>query len=302
MAADAPRWRVGVDGGGSGTRARLTGADGAILGFGSAGPSGLGQGVPQAWRHVGLAIAAAFEAAGLTLPSPSEIALGLGLAGAGVSAQRAAFLAADPGYALCRLETDAVTQLIGAHRGQAGIVVACGTGSVAAVRTANGDVRQVGGWGFPVGDEGSGAWLGLRAVQHAQAVLDGRSAAGALSAAVQRTVGSDAAAVLCWCAAAGQGAYAGLAPAVFAAAAAGDAHAAGLLQEAAAELARLVAAIDGTAAAGPVLPVVVVGSVGERLAVRWPDVLRQRIVAAAGDSAEGALQLLQPEVATGPHP
>ncbi len=190
------RWRVGVDGGGTGTRARLQGDDDRVLGYGSAGPSGLGQGVAQAWRHVGQAVAAAFDSAGLALPASSQIALGLGLAGAGVPAHHAAFLAADPGYALCRLETDATTQLIGVHGGRPGIVVACGTGSVAAVRTADGSVRQVGGWGFPVGDEGSGAWLGLRAVQQAQAVLDGRSHASVLSAAVLATLGYDAASVL----------------------------------------------------------------------------------------------------------
>ena len=297
MARVTASWWVGVDGGGTGTRARLQGADGRVLGSGSAGASGLGQGVAQAWRHVDQAVAAAFEDAGLALPPPAQIALGLGLAGAGVPAQRAAFLAADPGYALCRLETDATTQLIGVHGGRAGIVVACGTGSVAAVRMVDGGVRQVGGWGFPVGDEGSGAWLGLRAVQQAQAVLDGRSAAGALSVAVYRAVGSNAAAVLSWCAAAGQGAYAGLAPLVFTAAEAGDAHAVGLLQQAAAELARLVTAIDNAAAGGPVLPIAVVGGVGERLVTRWPAALRQRIVAASGDSADGALRLLQSNAA-----
>lgn len=291
---------MGVDGGGTGTRARVQDTDGRVLGFGNAGPSGLGQGVAQAWGHVGQAVAAAFDAAGLALPPPSQIAIALGLAGAGVPSQRAAFLAADPGYALCRLETDATTQLIGVHGGQPGIVIACGTGSVAAVRSEDESVRQIGGWGFPVGDEGSGAWLGLHAVQHAQSVLDGRAKASALSAAVLDAVGKDAAAVLIWCATAGQGAYAGLAPLVFTAAEAGDAQAGALLERAAQELTRLVAAIDGesatpntaTSAASPGLPIVVVGSVGERLAARWPEALRQRIVRPVGDSADGALQLL----------
>ena len=238
------RWRVGVDGGGTGTRVRLQAADGSTVGCGSAGPSGLGQGVAQAWHHVEQAVAAAFDAAGLAPALPGETALGLGLAGAGVPSQRAAFLAADPGYALCLLETDATTQLIGVHGGQPGIVIACGTGSVGAVRAVDGSMRQVGGWGFPVGDEGGGAWLGLRAMQQAQAVLDGRSPAAALSAAVLAVVGTDAAALLAWCARAGQGSYAMLAPLVFNAAEAGDPLAAVLLDQAAAELARLVAAID----------------------------------------------------------
>lgn len=290
--ATRARWLVGVDGGGSGTRARLRRGDGTVLGFGSAGPSGLSQGIPQAWCHVTMAIAGAFEQAGLSLPPPPAIALGLGLAGAGVPSLRAAFLAADPGYAHCVLDTDAATQLNGVHAGRHGIVVACGTGSVAAVRDAQGRTRQVGGWGFPVGDEGSGAWLGLRALQHAQAVLDGRSPAGELSTRVLSAVGIDTAAVLAWCAMAGQAAYATLAPRVFEADAAGDSHAQLLLHHAADELARLVAAIDQHSPAAAALPIAVVGSIGERLVTRWPESLRRRVVEPAGDSADGAWRLL----------
>ena len=161
---------AGVDGGGTGTRVRLQGWAGPTpkraphrtLGQGEAGPSGLGQGAEPAWRHVMQALAAAFQHAGLPPSPPADIALGLGLAGAGVAAQRAAFLQADPGFALCVLDNDGVTQLLGAHGGAAGIVVAAGTGSVAAACDEAGHVRQCGGWGHPVGDEGSGAWLGLQ--------------------------------------------------------------------------------------------------------------------------------------------
>ncbi|HLO96322.1 MAG TPA: hypothetical protein VK195_18595, partial [Burkholderiaceae bacterium] len=48
----AVRYHVGVDGGGTGTRVKLADAAGHVLGQGEAGPSALGQGVPQAWRHI----------------------------------------------------------------------------------------------------------------------------------------------------------------------------------------------------------------------------------------------------------
>ncbi|MDE2371495.1 MAG: ATPase, partial [Burkholderiales bacterium] len=177
-------FHVGVDGGGSGTRACLQDAAGRALGRGEAGPSGLSQGVEQAWRHVDAALAAAFAAAGIDRPPCGAIAIGLGLAGANVERLRGAFLAADPGYAACRLDNDAIAMLVGAHAGGAGIVVAAGTGSVAVAQDALGGRRLIGGWGFPAGDEGSGAWLGLEAVRLAQAAVDGRAAASALAAAV----------------------------------------------------------------------------------------------------------------------
>ncbi len=288
------RHLVGVDGGGSGTRARVQDLQGRLLGEGQAGPSGLGQGIVQAWRHVEQALDAAFAGAGLLVPPRASIALGLGLAGASVAEQRAAFLAGDPGYARCVLDTDAVTQLVGAHAGRPGLVVASGTGSVAAARYADGRVRLAGGWGFPVGDEGSGAWLGLRAMQHAQAVLDGRQVPGPLSQAILAATGPEAQHVQAWCAHAGQHAYAQLAPRVFAAAEQGDAHAEALLQRAADELARLVPALD---AAPEPLPVVMRGSIGELLAPRWPAALRARLVPPQGDSADGALYLLKSALA-----
>jgi glucosamine kinase len=281
---------VGVDGGGTGTRARLQDRQGHTLGFGSAGPSGLGQGVAQAWRHVERAVAAAFDAGGLQVAARDRIGLGLGLAGAGVPAQRASFLVSDPGYAVCLLETDAAAQLAGAHGGRPGLVVACGTGSVAAARYADGTTRQVGGWGFPVGDEGSGAWLGLRAMQIAHAVVDRRAESSPLAELIFDAVGRDPDALLAWCAGAGQAAYATLAPQVFAAAERGDANAVALLQTTADELARLV---DALQLGQEPLPIVIVGSVGERLGPYWSEAIRERVVPAAGDGADGALHLLR---------
>jgi glucosamine kinase len=300
----AVAWCVGVDGGGSGTRARLQTPDGSVRGQGTAGPSGLSQGVEAAWRQVRQAIAVAFADAGFDgggsgadgrvsaggqPPPPSRIALSLGLAGAGVASQRDAFLAADPGYACCLLHTDAMTLLAGAHSGRAGIVVAAGTGSVAARLDTQGQVAQCGGWGFPVGDEGSGAWLGLRAMQAAHRALDGRQASGPLAERVLKAIGSDAAALLAWCAKAGQHGYAQLAPLVFDAAGAGDPAAEDLLQAAAEELGRLALALQPS----PPLPIVVGGSVGVRLHSRWPDALLAHVVPAAGDSCDGALRLLR---------
>ncbi len=291
--AAALPFRVGVDGGGTGTRVRLQDASGRTLGQGAAGPSGLSLGTVQAWQHVQQAIVAAFESAGMTWPAPGTVALGLGLAGAEVAALRQDFLAASPGYALGLLENDGITQLAGAHAGRPGIVVSAGTGAVAAAKYADGSLRRCGGWGWPAGDEGAGSWLGLHAVRALQNALDGRTPAGPLTLAVAGAIGPDAAAVQAWAAQADQSACAQLAPLVFAAAEQGDAQADALLQAAATELARLAEALSAPGAAASDLPIVLNGSIGSRLAARWPAALRARLVKPAGDSADGALQLLR---------
>lgn len=290
------RYLVGIDGGGSGTRARLADAQGRVLGSGRAGPSALGQGVAQAWHHIGQAVDAAFAAAGLARAPEGDIALGLGLAGLERPARRDEFIAADPGFACCAVFSDAQTTLRGAFGSGAGIVVAVGTGSIGLARARDGSQRRVGGWGFPAGDEGSGAWMGLRAMHVAQAALDGREPAGPLAREVWRLAGGDADALLRWCENAGQHAYAQLAPAVFAAARDGDPAAAALLDAAAGEIADHVTALSRGPGADDDLPLVLAGGIGERLRDRLPPALRARCVAPLGDSADGALALLRDQL------
>lgn len=297
LALQDVRYLIGVDGGGTGTRVRIRDrADGRTIGGGQSGPSGLSQGHAQAWRHVAQAIAGAFAGAGIALPPPQRCALGLALAGAERSSQRVAFIAGNPGYALCLLENDALGALRGAYVGGPGRVVAAGTGSVAAARYADGSTRLIGGWGFPIGDEGSGAWLGMRAVQLAQAAMDGRCAAGALAHTVWALVGSQPSVLLDWCVQAGQAAFASLAPAVFETAAA-DPRAAALLEEAAGELALLARALEAGADS---LPLVVYGSIGERLIDRLPADLRAQCVPPAGDAIDGAFHRLREALAAAP--
>jgi glucosamine kinase len=282
-----------VDGGGTGTRVRLMSAGGRrVLGSGQAGPSALGQGIAQAWQNIGVALAASFADARLATLPAAQVALGLGLSGAEVAPWRAQFLAADPGYAHCALASDATALLLGAHAGGAGVIVIGGTGSVGMQRTRDGTVHKVGGWGFGLGDEGSGAWLGQQAVQHLTRVMDGRAAPAALAAALQREVGSHPAQVIAWCrdSAHGQEAHGRLAQLVFCAAEQGDAAAEALLQRASQELAALVRALDRQA---PDLPVVASGSIAERLVPRWPAELRQRVVPPKGDAFDGACTLLR---------
>ena len=120
-APSKPRHLIGIDGGGTGTRARLMAADGRVLGRGAAGPSGLAHGIDAAWAQIGLALSRACEAAGMVEPpAPADCAIGLGLAGANVRALADAFVRAAPAYAGLVLDSDAYTALLGAHGGGPG--------------------------------------------------------------------------------------------------------------------------------------------------------------------------------------
>jgi glucosamine kinase len=277
---------IGVDGGGSGTRALVHRLHGEAVGTGEAGPSALQQGVPQAWQNVLLAIRRAFEAGGLAVPPWPRCVLAAGLSGVSHAPWRDAFLARDPGFARLAAETDSYTMLLGAHGGQPGAILIAGTGSVAEALRADGSRATVGGWGFRVDDEGSGGWLGLQAVRHGLAAFDGRANPGPLARRVWMHCGDERATLQEWCGSAGQFEFAQLARAVFDCEGS-DPAAAGLLAQATLALEELALAIDPRGR----LPLAVHGSIAERLAPRMRPFVRSRIVAAQAGAAEGALML-----------
>jgi glucosamine kinase len=289
------RYVIGIDGGGMGTRARLTRADGEVLGFAHAGPSALGQGVQQAWNNVSQAIERSFHVANVQAWQPEECAVGLGLAGAIVAKHKRDFMEAANRFGKVELASDGYTTLLGAHGGRPGVIVAAGTGSIGEALRDDGEHISVGGWGYPVGDEGSGAWIGMRAMREAQLASDGRVPAGSLVHAIWSVAGESREALLAWGERAGQHAYAALAPLVFDTEAT-DTKAAQLLDDAARALDGIAHALDPDGR----LPLVVSGSIGARLQGRLAPSIRALLVEPAGDSVDGAIRLIRTQLeATG---
>ena len=285
---------IGVDGGGTGTRVRLAHnalLDGTLarteIAQGHGGPSGLGLGIERAWSAIDDAIEQAFALGGIARPAPGRTAIGLGLAGVHNKGWALAFTEANPGYAALVLETDAFTTLMGAHGGKPGAIVAIGTGSVGEALLPDGRRREVGGWGFPSGDEAGGAWIGLRAINHVQQVLDGRRTGGAFAEAVMHACGGRRDAVQAWLGKATQTAYASLAPLVLRHAE--DPVARAILHDAGREVAAIARALDpdGT------LPLALCGGLGLALRPWLPSELAARAHAPAGDSAAGALRMTE---------
>jgi N-acetylglucosamine kinase-like BadF-type ATPase len=76
---------------------------------------------------------------------------------------------------------DALIALEAGAPGAPGIVVIAGTGSIAYGRNADGQAARAGGWGYVLGDEGSGYWLGRQALRAVVRSADGRGPATALA-------------------------------------------------------------------------------------------------------------------------
>ncbi len=278
---------IGVDGGGTGTRVRLARVDGTELAQGASGPSGLSLGIDAAWQAVEDAVAKAFAAAALPRPASARMAIGLGLAGVHNPQWAAQFAAANPGYASMRLENDAFTTLMGAHQGNPGTIVAIGTGSVGQALLADGSQREVGGWGFPSGDEASGGWMGLRAVNHIEQVIDGRKPGSAFAQELIDACGGARAAIQVWIGSATQTSYATLAPIVVRHAPT-NATANAILADAAIEVASIADTLDPSQS----LPLALCGGLGAPLRAYLPPALLARSVEPRGDAASGALRMI----------
>ncbi len=283
------KYFIGVDGGGSGTRVIVTIPDSTeLLARADGPPSALGQGIERSWRSIMVAIAHAFANGKMAVPMLSECAIGLGLSGANNVIWKNEFYLRNPGFKKIFIDTDGYTTLLGAHNGKPGVIVAVGTGSVGMVLLPNGERKSVSGWGFPSGDEASGAWLGLRASALTQKTFDQRRSESSLTESIKKFCGSNSEDFLHWLGTAQQNHFASLAPLIFQNAKI-DPDARELLIKAGNEIAEMVRTLDPQAA----LPLSICGRLGEALIDYLPSDIKQRHQSALGDSMMGALHLIE---------
>lgn len=166
---------IGVDGGGTKTVAWLAQGE-AVLGRGSAGPGNpRAAGFEVAQANIAAAIAAAFADA--KLPRQTAAAACFGLAGAGRAAEQeqiATWVVGCGIAAQVKVTGDAEPILAAASPDNVGVVLICGTGSLAWGRNAEGETARCGGWGYLLGDEGSGYAIALAGLRAAMRAADGR--------------------------------------------------------------------------------------------------------------------------------
>ena len=274
---------LGIDGGGTGCRAAVAGPEGRPLGLATAGPAQAFTDFEGARANVIAAAEAALDAAGGPA-ALGELTAAVGIAGANLPEVAERLAAALP-FARLRVVSDAAIAARGALGPDDGVTAALGTGSVFAAQRA-GAVRTIGGWGFLIGDQGSGARLGRAVVERALLAHDGLAAASPLLRALVAEAGGAAGLVARW----GQarpGAFAALAPRLVEAAADGDAAAEAALAAATEDVAAAIAALRPDAAT----PVVFLGGLGPVYAGRLADRFGPAIRPARGSALDGALAM-----------
>jgi glucosamine kinase len=189
---------IGVDAGGTHTRAAIVTLDGVVAAHGS-GPGAN----PNSGGDTAQALTAALTSAlGGMDPriGPGSIAAGVfGVAGAGAAGRARVVTAATTAWRAAGLEgapevvTDIAVAYAAAADEPAGLVVFAGTGAGAAVVNDGEIERRADAYGWLIGDEGSAVWIGREAVRAAMRAYDGRGAATVLAETVPRALLGEAA-------------------------------------------------------------------------------------------------------------
>ena len=195
---------LGVDGGGTQSRARLSTYSGGVLAEAVSGPANLRLGIGASFSSVVDAARRCFDGAGIAQQNISRIVACLALAGASEPRQLAAAKQYGHPFRMAVITTDAHAACIGAHGGKDGGVIIAGTGAVgwAVIKE---QTYRIGGWGLPISDEGSGAWIGIEALRRVLWAHDGRIAWTPLLRLLFTEFANDPHAIVGWTATASRG-------------------------------------------------------------------------------------------------
>lgn len=286
------RYYLGIDGGGTKCKARLTDLRGVVLAEAVAGPANIATDLSESKHSILDVCQKLLQQAQLAPDLLAHCGVVAGLAGANLPSAAARFGHWQHPFAWLHLTTDLHIACLGAHAGADGAMLICGTGT-AAFSIVDGQQALFSAQGFPLGDKGSGAWLGWRAISHTLDVLDGLALADALSAAVlarllPRTQ-AQATDLISACRDFRATDFATLAPLVFEAAQAKDQAALSILQDGVGYLESLLRRLMWTGAQ----QIAMAGGVATAIKAFLADEWQQHLSAVAAPPEAGAVLLAQ---------
>ena len=292
---------LGADAGGSHSTVVIGTVDLTILGRAD-GPGAAMKPGGAAASAVVLAETARRAASQTGIDLPVDRAV-VGAAGAGRAQEQGELEAALVQAGLAqrvRVMADAEIALSTAFADGTGIIVSAGTGSIAYARDPAGQLHRAGGYGWQLGDEGGGYWLGRRALDVAARAQDGRGGGSTLLARLLGPLGLQTFDDLVrWTATATPAQVAALAPHVLNAAREGEVVAQRAVEDAARELVALVVTLERYYPGTEPVPVAIAGGLllaQSPLAAAFRDRLaaqskRARVVSNRVDTPVGALKL-----------
>ena len=276
---------IGIDGGGTGCRVAIATGQGLRLGEARGGPANPTFQPQEAVSNILATLDAARLDAAISVETLAEARAYIGLAGIR-DAEIAGFVADAMPVKNSRVVEDRITTVTGALAGGDGAVAAIGTGSFLA-RSKGGETQYIGGWGFRLGDQASGAWLGHKLLRQVVLCVEGVKPHTPLTREVLARYGGNASKVFDFSNGASPAEFGKLAPLVVAGAEIGDQSATALMRSGADYIIHALTALGHQVGE----PLCLTGGLGAHYSAFLPPSYSANVIKPKGSALEGALLL-----------
>ena len=252
MLIEVGHWRImyiiGIDGGGTTTIGILATETGQHLAQVQSGPANYHVvGETQTRAVLKSVVSKLCQKAGVSKTSPIQFCLGM--AGLGRAADQQVIGRICDELSIrenCILTHDAHIALIGGTQKQEGVIIISGTGAIVYGINADGKEARASGWGYLLGDEGSGYDIAIRGLRAIARAADGRDDPTELTNRILNTLDlNEPNELIRWVHAASRDTIAHLAEIVFDTAQTEDSVAERIVDDAVAELVRAAGSVIG---------------------------------------------------------
>lgn len=188
---------LAIDAGGTSCKARLVDENKNILSQHQSGPANIRLGVEKVFAEITICAQHCLEKAGLSQSEFNNLSVAIGMAGASHAKDKVEELKKIQNFKAFTLCSDTYIACLGAHDGQDGAIIISGTGS-AGCYIQKGEQYILGGHGFMLGDQGSGADLGRRALRYSLLAFDGLIPSSPLSQKIMASFDNSPALMVKW--------------------------------------------------------------------------------------------------------
>ncbi|TDT75380.1 glucosamine kinase [Litoreibacter halocynthiae] len=276
---------IGVDGGGTGCRVAIGTSSDGVLSRAEGGRANAASDAALAVKNIVFTVEDAARLAGISEAALSQATAHIGIAGI-LGTEDSARIASALPYKTITVTDDRPTAVTGALGNQDGYLLSVGTGAFAAANKA-GEFTFLGGWGFYVADQGSGAWLGRAGLEQVMLCHDGLADHTPLTRALFEKFGGDPNELVSFSMSAKPGDFATLAPDIIAGAHAEDPWGQAIMKKGADHLIRCLARLGFRT--GDTL--CLTGGIGPHYAGYLPESFLSGRMQPLGSALDGAFQL-----------
>lgn len=287
MSEESKNLIVTVDGGGSTCRVRICRMSGEVLGAARGGSANITTDFKSALTNILDTVHRAYSASGLYPTRMTNDFAYLGLAGANLEGM-AVKTENALNFSRVKVTSDREITVQGAMRDEDGTVAAIGTGSFFVSRQKE-KMLSIGGWGFQLGDDGGGAFLGQKLLRRTIHAHDGIIPHSPLTRTILGRFGGTPQGLVAFVQAASPMDYGGFAPALIEAYHEGDAVAVEIVDAAVSSLHHTLDILNAKATGA----LYMLGGLGPVYTELLRPEYQSLCASPKGDASDGALLLAQ---------